>query len=179
MFQRRKQIRTQAPFLFADSIEIPALQQQCKETLSEIFRLFRPDALPPYKTLNWFPVGAAKFLKCPFCSWRWTLRRQDYAPMGCCKCGAVISIFASRRSHVIIDRRHAVIQSSCHAQSKPAVCHVVSFDFAQDRLCRDIYGYACFDVETFDLLTARSLSLWPSRRSRRFPRPLGSPLRSE
>ena len=40
-----------------------------------------------------------------------------------------------------------------------AVCHVVSFDIAQDRLCRDIYGYACFDVETFDLLTARSLSL--------------------
>ena len=31
MFQRRQQIRTQASFLFANIIEVPALQQQSKK----------------------------------------------------------------------------------------------------------------------------------------------------
>src|SRR6266481_4190540 len=86
MFQRPEEIRTQTAFFFADSIEIPALQQQCKKTLSEIFCLFRPDALSSYETVNRSPVRATKFFECLFCRGRWTLCREYNAPMRGSKC---------------------------------------------------------------------------------------------
>src|SRR6266436_6041457 len=86
MFQRPEEIRTQTAFFFANGIEIPALQQQCEKALSEIFCLFRPDALSSYETVNRSPVGAAKFFECLLRRGRWTLRRQYDAPMRGSKC---------------------------------------------------------------------------------------------
>ena len=81
MLERREQIRTQASFLFANGIQIPALQQQRKKTLREIFCLFRSGALSPHERINRSPIGAAKFLKRRLCSWCWTLGFQNHAPM--------------------------------------------------------------------------------------------------
>src|SRR5215468_9548530 len=81
MLQRRKQIRTQAPFLLADRIQVAALQQQSKKALREIFRLFRPDALPSYEAIDRSPIRCAEFFKgCLRCG-RWTLRLKYYAPV--------------------------------------------------------------------------------------------------
>src|SRR5262249_40660162 len=80
MFERGEQIRTQTPFFFAHSIEVPALQQQCEEALSEIFRLFRSNALSSYEPINRSPISAAKFFQCRLCCWGFTLRRQHHAP---------------------------------------------------------------------------------------------------
>src|SRR6266496_1100280 len=112
MFQRRQQIGTQTAFFFTDSIQVPTLQQQCEEALSEIFRFFRVGALSPHKTINWSPIRAAKFFECRLCSWRWTLRCQYDAPMRGRKYRALICISADggQRSH-IIDRGHMAIQS--------------------------------------------------------------------
>ena len=102
--------------------QVAALQQQCKKALSEIFGLFRSNALSPYETINWSPVRAAKFFERLLRRWCSTLRRQHHAPVrGCKRDRAVICISANRGqgSHLIVSRGHAVIQSSCHAQSKP------------------------------------------------------------
>ena|SRR6266480_3987809 len=86
MFERCEQIRTQAPLLLANSIEIAALQQQCKKALSEIFRLFWFGALSPHEPVNRPPVRAAKLFQRRLCRWSRTLRLQDHAPMRCGKC---------------------------------------------------------------------------------------------
>src|SRR5205809_2399891 len=134
MFQRREKIRTQTAFFFADSIEIPALQQQCKETLSEIFRLFWPDALSSYETVNRSLVGAAKFFECLPGRGRWTLCREYTAPVrGSKRHQAVIgaSALCGQRSQLIICRRHAVIQTKSHARSKPGLSSEKSAEFVQ------------------------------------------------
>jgi hypothetical protein len=86
IFERNQQIRTQPPFFLANPIQTFALQQQREKGLSEIFRLFWFDALPPHETINWSPVCAAKFFECLLCCGRWALRREHNAPMSCCKC---------------------------------------------------------------------------------------------
>src|SRR6516165_10357484 len=86
MFYRRKQISTQTPFLFANSIEVPALEQQCEEALSKIFRFFGLYTLPSYETINWPPIRAAQFFECGLCGRRWTLGRQYDAPVSRGKC---------------------------------------------------------------------------------------------
>src|SRR6266496_1893052 len=71
MFERRQQIRTQAPLLFTDSIQIPAFQEQRKKPLGEIFGFLGADALPPHETINRSPIRAAKFFERRLCCWRW------------------------------------------------------------------------------------------------------------
>src|SRR5215467_12305833 len=85
MLQRRQEIRAQTAFFFADSIQVPALQQQSKKALSKIFCLFRPDALSPYETINWSPVSAAKFFERFLGRGRSASCREHNAPMSCCK----------------------------------------------------------------------------------------------
>src|SRR5207249_10350384 len=84
MFQRGQEIRTQAPFLFADRFQIATFQQQCKKTLSEILRFFGLDTLSPYEAINWSPVCAAKLFECLLRCGRWPLRREHNAPVSCC-----------------------------------------------------------------------------------------------
>src|ERR1041385_625917 len=81
MFKRCEQIGTETSFLFADSIEVSALQDQCEEALSEIFCLFRVGALPSYETVDRAPVGATKLFERFLCCRRFTLRLQHYAPV--------------------------------------------------------------------------------------------------
>jgi hypothetical protein len=45
MFKASEKIRTETAFLFANGIQIAALEQQSKKTLREIFRVFGSD--PP------------------------------------------------------------------------------------------------------------------------------------
>src|SRR5947208_12311699 len=81
MFERRQQIRTQAPLLFTDSVQIPAFQEQRKKPLGEIFRFLGADALPPHETVKRSPIRAAKFFERRFCCWRWTLRGEHHTPV--------------------------------------------------------------------------------------------------
>src|SRR6266496_5219118 len=83
MFERGEQIGTQAPFLFADTFQIATLQQQCKETLSKIFRFLRLNALSPNEAINRSPISAAKFFERRLCCWCWTLRLQHHTPVSC------------------------------------------------------------------------------------------------
>src|SRR6266487_4141556 len=85
MFQRREQIRTQTPFVFAHSVQIPTLQKQRKKALSKIFRLLWLSALPPHETINGSPIRAAKFFQRSLRCRRWTLRLQNNTPMSCRK----------------------------------------------------------------------------------------------
>ena len=78
------------------------------------------------------------------------------------KCRALICISANggqRRD--IIDRGHITIQTKIKREASLLYCHV--------ERSRDISRSLFLDVERFDSLTSRSLSLWPSRLSRRFP----------
>src|SRR5262249_46421923 len=85
MLERREQVRTQASLLLANGIKIPALQQERKKTLREIFRLLWLCAPSPHEGMNRSPIGVAKFLKCRLCCWCRTLRFQDHAPVSCCE----------------------------------------------------------------------------------------------
>src|ERR1700757_1162780 len=67
MLQRCEQIRTQPSFLFANSIKIPALQQQREKTLGQIFGFLCFDAFSPNETINRSPIRAAKFLERLLC----------------------------------------------------------------------------------------------------------------
>src|SRR5437667_12893298 len=138
MFQRREEIRTQAPFLFADSLQVAALQQQCKETLGEIFRLLRSNALSPYETINWSPVRAAKFFECLLGRGRWTLCRQHHAPVGCRKGdGPVLCSGRSliRRGLTLVNR-HMSIQTKTHARSKPRLSEATQVELSLE--CGDM-----------------------------------------
>src|SRR4029077_10219681 len=73
VLQRREQIRTQSPLLFAHSPQVPALQQESKKTLREILRFLRPSTLSPHKAVNGSPINAAEFFKCLLCRWRFSL----------------------------------------------------------------------------------------------------------
>src|SRR5262249_34850293 len=81
VLQRREQIRTQSPFLFAHSAQIPALQQKCKKSLRKILRFLRPRPLSAHKAIDRSPINAAKFFECFLCRWRFTLCLQHDAPV--------------------------------------------------------------------------------------------------
>src|SRR6266699_5530896 len=81
MFERRQQIRTQAPLLFTDSIQIPAFQEQRKKPLGEIFGFLGAEALPPHETVNRSPIRAAKFFERFLRCGRWTLRGEHHTPV--------------------------------------------------------------------------------------------------
>src|SRR6266550_322459 len=122
MFERRQQIRTQAPLLFTDSIQIPAFQEQRKKPLGEIFGFLGADALPPHETVNRSPIRAAKFFERRLCCWRWALRFQDHAPMSCGKSNrTVLRAWADLIPRgLILVKRHIATQARSHAKSKPA-----------------------------------------------------------
>src|SRR6266496_3257920 len=97
MFEGRQQIGTQTAFLFADSLQVSALQQERKKPLSEILRVFRSGALSPHEGVEWPPIGAAKFFECSIRCRRFTLRGEDHTPVGCGKChSAVLRVSANR-----------------------------------------------------------------------------------
>src|SRR6266436_188433 len=86
MFEGRQQIGTQTAFLFADSIQVSALQQERKKPLSEILRVFRCGAVSPHKRVEWSPICAAKFFECFTRFWRFASCHQHHAPMSGGKC---------------------------------------------------------------------------------------------
>src|SRR5438093_4644586 len=97
VLQRREQIRTQSPLLFAHSAQIPPLQQKSKKTLRKILRFLRPGPLSPHKAVNGSPINPAEFFKCLLCRWRCALCLQYHAPVRSSKRRrAVISISADR-----------------------------------------------------------------------------------
>src|SRR6516162_9297165 len=100
-------------FLFADSIEVSALQQQCEKTLSKIFCLFRVGALSSDKTINWAPVCGAKFLERGLRSGCWTLRLQHHAPMcgGECRTAMSVAVDRGQRRHIVCSGGHMAIES--------------------------------------------------------------------
>src|SRR5882724_3862186 len=71
----------QTPFFFTNSVQVTALQQQCKETLCEIFRIGCFYTLAPHKGKNGPPICSAKFLECFLRCRRFSLRGQHYAPL--------------------------------------------------------------------------------------------------
>src|SRR5207248_11184401 len=73
VLQRREQIRTQSPLLFAHSAQIPALQQESEKTLRKILRFLRPGPLSPHKAVDGSPINPAEFFKCLLCRWRFAL----------------------------------------------------------------------------------------------------------
>src|SRR6478735_1022081 len=77
MLQRRQKIRAQTSFLFANRIEVSALQKHRKKILSEIFGFIWAGAFPSDKAINRSPIGAAKFFERVFCCRRLTLRFKD------------------------------------------------------------------------------------------------------
>src|SRR4029453_4033184 len=121
MFERREQIRTQASLLLAHSIEIPALEQKRKKTLSEILCLLRFGALSPHEGINGPPVSAAKFFKCFVRLWRFALRGEDDAPMSGGKSySTALSDLTNRPPRrPVINGRHATIQLKSRTQIKP------------------------------------------------------------
>src|SRR5262249_52285582 len=110
-----------APFFSADGIEIPPLEQQCEKALSEIFCVFRSDALASYETINWSPIRATKFFERRLRGCRRTLRRQYDAPVRRSKRRAAMSISVHRgqRSYLIICRGHISdpIENPCETQA--------------------------------------------------------------
>src|SRR5262245_15880110 len=121
MLQRCEQVRTQASFFLANGIQIPALEQERKKPLREIFCLLRFGAMSPHETINGPPVGAAEFFERCLCSWRGTLCLQDHAPV-CSRKGRRTlmnpSANCAQRRQLVFTGAHITMESTSAAELK-------------------------------------------------------------
>src|SRR5260370_98246 len=91
MLERSQKKGTQAALLLSHGLEIFALENQGKKTLSEILRLLWPNTLPPHEAINGSPVSAAKTFQRLLGRRRFTLCLQHHAPVRSGKCDRAAS----------------------------------------------------------------------------------------
>ena len=64
MFERHKQVRTQASFLAPDRVQISVFEQACKKFLNQILRFFSSKAVSPEKSVKRSPISATEHFEC-------------------------------------------------------------------------------------------------------------------
>ena len=108
---------------FTNSLQVPALQQQRKETLCEIFRVVCFYTLASHKGKNGPPICSAKFLERFLRCRRFSLRSQHYAPLRSGKVCVALLECVRNPFHRTKSTQKAW-RIACRAAGLPAVgCH--------------------------------------------------------